>query len=388
MDSMSTEKLTRLGPVPQRLPGPEVSYWRKLPLPLIVVVGVPTLLAVIYYLLIASPRYVSEARFVVRQPSQTSPSGLGFALQGVGLSSTQTDAFAVHEYVTSRDAVEDLKKRVDLKAMLRAAQADPLSRYPRPWEGGSEEDVYKAFQRFVVVGYNSSTGISTLRVEAFRPQDAQSISKVLLEGGERLVNQLNTRSAANAVSEAELSRDQASAKVDDVQRRLTQFRNQEGFIDPARAATESGQLIGGLLETVASLRAERAQLASQAPQSPQLPTIDARIAAFERQIELERGKITGSSGSLAPKIGTYEELVTERELADRELVQAAAAVVSAQQEARRQQLYLDRVVNPNLPDKATEPRRLFGILTIFLSTLLAYAVGWLIIAGVREHKQD
>ncbi|MNY75559.1 hypothetical protein D3C86_2148660 [compost metagenome] len=62
-------------------------------------------------------------------------------------------------------------------------------------------------------------------------------------------------------------------------------------------------------------------------------------------------------------------------------------MLSAEQDARRQRLYLERIVNPNLPDTSTEPRRLRAIITILFSTLLAYGVGWLMWAGVREHKQ-
>jgi capsular polysaccharide transport system permease protein len=44
-----------------------------------------------------------------------------------------------------------------------------------------------------------------------------------------------------------------------------------------------------------------------------------------------------------------------------------------------------RVVEPNLPGKALHPQRLKITATVFFSLLLSYAVGWLILAGVREH---
>ena len=69
-------------------------------------------------LLIATPRYVSEARFIVRASNQSQPSAIGVALQGVGLSTAPSDAFAVHEYITSRDAVTDLGRRYDVGAIL------------------------------------------------------------------------------------------------------------------------------------------------------------------------------------------------------------------------------------------------------------------------------
>jgi capsular polysaccharide transport system permease protein len=76
-----------------------------------------------------------------------------------------------------------------------------------------------------------------------------------------------------------------------------------------------------------------------------------------------------------------------RQLADKEFAATTAALTSAEQESRRQKLYLERIVRPNTPDKATEPERLVQLLTVFLSTLLAYGLGWLVYAGVREHRQ-
>lgn len=387
---MTDSKLNYLGPLPKALTfdRPRPGWMQRLPLPFLIVVVLPTVLAAIYFLLIASPRYVSEARFIVRAPNQSQPSGLGIALQGVGLPQAQTDAFAVHEYIRSRDAVTDLQRRFDLPAVFGPPGADIVSKYPRLGESRSTEGLHKGVQRFVTVGYDASTGISTLRVEAYRPNDARAVANELLAGGERLINAMNARAAADAVRDAERAREEAQTRLAVAQQQLTAFRNRERIIDPARVAGEGLQMIGDLMTTVARLRAERAQLAAEAPNSPQLPLLDARIAAFQRQIEIERANMAGAQGSLAPKISVYEDLVLNREFADKQLAAATAALTTAEQEARRQKLYLDRIVNPSLPDEAMEPRRWLSLLTVFASCLLIYGLLWLMWAGVREHRQD
>lgn len=55
---------------------------RSPPLGFLVIVVLPTLIAAIYYLLIATPRYVVESRFIVRAPEKSQPSSLGVALPG------------------------------------------------------------------------------------------------------------------------------------------------------------------------------------------------------------------------------------------------------------------------------------------------------------------
>ncbi|WP_191557876.1 chain-length determining protein [Brevundimonas aurantiaca] len=386
---MTDAKISYVGPIPDLIAGPPPSkrWWKRIPLAFLLLVVAPTTIAAIYFLLIASPRYVSESRFIVRAAHQAQPSTLGIALQGVGLSNTTSDAFAIHEYISSPDGMREAEKKFDLSKVLSPRGLDVFTGWPRLGEGRSDESRYKGFERFVTIGYDAATGISVLRVEAFDPETAYRLNRTLLEGGEGLVNRLNVRQAEDAVQDARLSVQEARERLAEIQGQLTAFRNQERFVDPARTAAEGSQLIGSLMTTLATLRAERSQLAQEAPQSPQLASLDNRIAAYQRQIDAEREKIAGSSTSLASKIGSYEELVASRELADKELAQATASLISAAQEARRQKLYLERIVEPNIPDKATSPRRLLSILTVLVSMLLAYSVGWLVWAGVREHRQ-
>ncbi|MGA0545367.1 chain-length determining protein [Brevundimonas sp. VNH65] len=386
---MTDPKINYVGPLPQ-LTGPRHSR-RNLAAPLAfgLVVVLPTLIAAVYLLFIATPRYVAEARFMVRQAEEKpAAAGLGAALGSVGISGGTNDAHAVLEYFESADGLRDLQTRVDVRRMYARPGVDAFSKLPKPFSDSSEETFRKQFLKYLTIGYDSQTGLSTLRVQAFTAQDAQRIANAMLEGGEGLVNRLNDRSATDAVRDAERQVSEAQTRLINAQTRLTEFRNREGLIDPATTAKAGSELIGELTVSVANLRAERAQVAADAPNSPQLPFLDSRIRAFERQIAAERQKIVGDAGSLAPKISAYESLMTEREFAEKLVATSAAALNSAQIEARRQRLYLDRVVNPIATDKATQPRRMRGILTVLISTLLIYALGWMVWAGIRESRVE
>jgi capsular polysaccharide transport system permease protein len=385
---MTQSRLNYLGPIEPSAP-PAAGRLRrlpKLPMGFLWVVVVPTAIAMIYYLLIASPRYVSEAQFMVRSGGQDQPSALGVALQGVGLSSSSTNAFAVHQYITSRDSLRDLSRSVDVKAVYGRRGVDFFSRRPLPWQGASFETFYGGFQNYVTVGYDSTTGISTLRVEAFTPQDANAVNVNLLKGGEQLINRLNARSSRDAVVEAQRTLEDAQLRLTQAQSKLTAFRNSEGVIDPARTAQASVQMIGELKLQLATLTAERNQVAADTPASPQLPTMNSRIRALQQQITLEEAQVAGQSDSLAPKISAYEDLTMEKEFSDRLVASATASLNSAQLDARRQHLYLEQIVSSSLPDKPEEPRRWYMILSWFVSTLVIYGLGWLIVASIRESK--
>ena len=100
---------------------------------------------------------LAKAGIPEQQPGVAQPTGLGLALQGVGLSSGMNDAFAVHEYLDSRDSLKILQARYNLKAMLTRPNIDWFSRTPRPWEGTSDEALYKGFKRLLTVGYDAAS---------------------------------------------------------------------------------------------------------------------------------------------------------------------------------------------------------------------------------------
>jgi capsular polysaccharide transport system permease protein len=75
----------------------------------------------------------------------------------------------------------------------------------------------------------------------------------------------------------------------------------------------------------------------------------------------------------------------EREFADRQLASATASLEAARVEAQRQQVYIARVVEPNLAVHPLYPRKLISVGSVFLGLSVAFGIGWLLVAGMREH---
>src|SRR5262245_21937910 len=91
------------------------------------IVGLPTLIAGVYFFAIASDLYLSEVKFMLRGPAKSSTSTLNALLSG---SSTTEDTFAVHEFLMSRDAVRKLEQTNDLRALLSRPEGDLITRFP------------------------------------------------------------------------------------------------------------------------------------------------------------------------------------------------------------------------------------------------------------------
>jgi capsular polysaccharide transport system permease protein len=367
---------------------PRLLRWARANRGPLLFVGLPTLLAMLYYFLIASDLYASEARIVVRSPARMQVSGLAGLLQGSGISRAQDDVYSVHDFILSRDAIAAAGKRLDLRAIFSRPGADFIARYPNPWHRDTSEDFYKYWQHRVEVVFDTTSGICTLTVKAFRAEDAQALAQALLDESEGLVNRLNERSHANAIRDAEAEVRQVEQNVADAQAATLAYRKRETLIDPGKAS-------GAIMENQARLQAELVQararlgeLQRSSPNSPLRADLQAHVTELERQVGAQRSELAGGDGSMAPKISEYEQLQLRQEFAAKELASALASLESARAEARRQQIYLDRVVEPNLPDKALFPKRLISVLIVFISAFLIYSIGRLLLAGVQEHAQD
>jgi capsular polysaccharide transport system permease protein len=289
--------------------------------------------------------------------------------------------------MNSRDAVEDLVKNHRLRDILDRPEGDFLFRFPRFFESSSFESLFRSYRRFVDVNLDTQTGISTLKVRGFRPEDAQMIATALMASGEGLINRLNSRAMDDAVAQSQRQVDDAETRVLEVQTALTKFRNTERLINPTQSSTAGVDLLYKLEEQLDELRAERESLAASARDNPQLPAIDGRITAYNAQIEAERSRLAGQSSSMAPEVSEYERLTLERDMSAKALESAFGGLETARLDARRQQLFLEPVVNPNLPDRALEPDGLLIVTIVLVSGLVIYAIISLLIAGLREHRQ-
>jgi len=348
-------------------------------------VVVPTAIAVAYFGLIASDVYVSESRFVVRSAQrQSQTSVVGALLQGTGLSRAQDDTYPVIDYIQSRDALKELNKR-DYIVDAYGNHGDFLSRFSRSLDG-SFEALWKYYGKHIVtVDLDSTSAIATLQIRSYTADDAANINEKLLEMSERLVNRMNARAAADTVQFAQSQVDVAAAKAKDAAAALATYRDSYTVFDPDRQSALQLQQVTALQAQLFAAQTQLIQLQLIAPQNPQIPVLKTSIATLQQQIEGTTGGVTGGKNSLSNKAAAYARLQLDSQFADKQLASAMAALEGARAEAQRKQLYLERLVQPNTPDIAIEPKRLKSIFEVFALGMIAWGVLSLLLAGVREH---
>jgi capsular polysaccharide transport system permease protein len=351
---------------------------------------VPTLLAALYFGLVASGVYVSESRFVIKSPDRrgSSMSTLAGLIQTTGLSAGHEQTSEVMDYLRSRDALRDLTRRVNVRQTFMGDGTDPLSRYPHPFSADNFESLYKYYRSMVSVHMDNETGMAVLTVKAFDPARAQLLNENLLQLSEGLVNRLNQRSNTKTIAEAENRVEAAQGRVRNARTALSAYRNSSELLDPEQQGAAILQVTNTLIGQQTLLRAKLAELQRVAPNHPSIPALRQRIAALSAQIDAQTGRAVGTSNGLASKLGTYENLMVEQEFSTQMLTAASASLEQARAEALKQQYYLERVVEANKPDDALLPSRLKSILAVAFGSLCLYMVGWMLVVGILEHAPE
>lgn len=357
--------------------------WRRLLHPFVLLVCIPTLAAIAFEYGIAANQYESSAQFIVRTPQQgPSASGLGQML-GLAQGPVPADAHSVDAYLLSHDAVKALGDR-RLTDIFRRPEADLVSRL---WSASPPpETLHKYYVGMVHLTTATETGITTLSVRAFGPIDAKKLADDLLRLGEARVNKLNQRMFDDGLAASERQVREAEAGINQIQAQLTGFRQAQRDADPEKTSAAQIQLAASLQEQAAKARAQlEASAAGLPPTAPQLGIMQRQVASLDAQVAGARARLAGSERSVAAGLGNYEELQMRQQLAAKRFETAQASYQSAREQLLKQQLFIVPVVEPNMPVKALFPKRLTIIATVFFGLLFAYAIGWLVLSGLREH---
>jgi len=349
------------------------------------VVLAPTLLAAIYFGLIASPLYVSEAHVTIRSTKQQSTSVIeAVVTQGAGVNlATETELVA--DYLRSRDLLNRIENQVGFRERYATYKADFFSRLE---PGASREEAHKFFQQVVQVS-DAGSGLLEIKVKAFTAADAHTVIQAAISAAEVVVNQLSDQAQADALTAAQAEVTRALDRVTDALGAIAAFQQAKGDIDPRRSAEAILAVVAGLEASLAEAQIERAELRSVLrPTAPAVKALNSRIGALQRELAQARGRLADNRDSdIAEDVQAFDIEQKKLQLAERAYESALISQQTARQQAQNDRSYLVAYVPPSMPDVATEPKRLYKITTAFVVSLLAFGVGALIIGAIREHAR-
>ncbi|MEM8664542.1 MAG: hypothetical protein AAGF49_10530 [Pseudomonadota bacterium] len=365
-------------------------FGRFLRMLFLVVVVLPTIVTMLFYGFVATDQYATSSAFAVRGASGASSAiDIGGLLNmgGAATDSETADSYILQEYIHSREMVEHLIAEANFLEVYSRQSADPYYRLDPTLP---IEELVSYWQMMSHVDFDTDTGIISLIIRAFRPADAEQVTRKAIEKSEELVNLLSLRAREDSVAAARREVTLAEERFSASRQEIAGWRGNEREIDPTAVAVTQQTLVGTLEGELATRQAElKALLSTMSENAPRVVYVRNQIDALERQIATEKLSVAVRDEGveqpvLTERLSRYEELLAEREFAEKAYISTLASLEQARVEALKQQRYLAVFVRGSAPEESTYPEAFRWTLVVFGSAFLAWGVFALVAAAIRD----
>ena len=356
----------------------------------LICVVLPVIAASVYFFAFASDQYVTGFKFTVRDAQSSAPSSLGAlpALLGVGPSSNPLENYIVTDYLTSRQAVEDIQAKINVTKLYSRPGIDWWARF-NPAQPIERFVIY--WQRMVTASYDQVTGLSSAEVRAFTPDDTYLIASTLVTFSEELINRIANKGLRDAVRFAETDVQRAETRLKAVRGQITDFRNKEQVIDPTAGVVTSNVLLAQTLRAnLSQLQTQLSALTKQnlSSTAPAAVFLQSQIKATREElatVEAQVGHMTEGSTPLSQVVGQFEQLTLESQFAQNMVVSAMQNLELARTALYAQHIYVTTYVDPAVPQSSLYPKRILSVCVTGFVCLLFWTIGLLTVRSVREH---
>lgn len=350
------------------------------------VVLLPFAITVSYLGFFAHDRFQSSSVLLVKQVGDAQigdSSGLG-ALLGVANTSNE-DSNILKEYMTSRDMVEKLNQKLDLRQAF-AVQGDPLFSLN---DDAAIEELVEHFKKMVKVTLDEKTMMLSVSSQGFSPEFSLKLNKALLQESDAFINVLSRNIALEQQSFAEQQLSDANDKLKAARNDLISYQNKHGTFDPELQAQAVATLVAGLQSNLAQLRTEERTLLSYLNEdAPQVVAIRSQISSVKKQIDDENAKLTSpNNAKLNKTVADFEELKAQVVFATDLYKLSLGSLEKSRLEAAQKLKKLVIITEPRLAQDAIYPRKVYIAFSTFLILNIIFAIGLLIHSIIREHRE-
>jgi capsular polysaccharide transport system permease protein len=345
----------------------------------------PFALTLLYYVFIASDRYVSESRVTVKQSGGNQDvTSIAAGLLTGGSPSSREDNLVLKDYILSLDMLNYLDTAIELRQSYQQ-QGDYFSRL---WPWASQEDFYKHYLKRVEITYDDLTGALIIRTQGYRADFARRMNAAIMHQSEKFINDSSHKIAEEQLRFITGELKKANDELLAARQKLLGFQNRYNVLDPVEKAKALSAFVLQLESDIARQETELKHLRTfLAENSAQVVTLRDRLLAMKQQLAEEKQKISGGqSGKLNTISSQYMLLQFQAEFALDKYKAALSAYEKTRVEASRKVKNLMVISSPHQQQEAEYPRRAYILLTVLLGLLILFGISRLIIATIEDHK--
>lgn len=239
----------------------------------------------------------------------------------------------------------------------------------------------------VHIEYDDYAGVLRVKAQAYDPKTAQAITRLLVEEGERFMNQIAREIAEAQVTFLSGQVALAHERLALARRNILSFQNSKGMVSPQVAAENIVAIISKLEAQRAEIQTQLASLpAKLVPDHPNILMLKKSLVAVEAQITQENGKLASTSGkALNLTVDEFHRLEMEVNFTQDVYKTALIALERGRVEATRTLKKVSVLQVPTFPEYPLEPRRIYNAVVTLLFTVFIVGIIKLTEQIVRDH---
>jgi capsular polysaccharide transport system permease protein len=327
------------------------------------------LLAIVYFGLIASPVYVSNASLMVRNGESTS-SNMTSLLSGATGNGAEFGGYVFKDFAKSWEEFDRLNRSLDLAGHYR--KGDLIGRFGGPLTlfRTNEIELWRYYQRSIGTKVDTKSGIVSLEVEGYDPVFANKLATALLRDAVANLTAMNGQREKQLMASSNRRVEELSAQLTQREAALANHRQRTGIFDPSEIYQARLNLLNNLAVRQTELAGKQGAALRETPNSPMLTDLSAAISATRARIGEEEARIAETSRRAA----AYDSLRVMRDNTVSMLNQASTAMYEAQRDAINNGYFLNVISQPSMPPAPELPHRLRWILGIAMVSLLVWAI--------------
>lgn len=345
----------------------------------------PVILCIFYFIFMASDRYVSRAKVIVKLASAGSNNKLELSLAGLNPAAAMREPLFVKEYIHSVDMLQKIDKETAYRKHVTDARIDLISRL---WNSSTQEDFHAYYMDHTKIIFDPISSMLTLEAEGFSREYAQTLLTSIISSSETFLNEMSHQLAREQMIFVEKEMTDAQEELRKAKKAINDFQAQHRMVSPAKQAEGLLGMLQGLRSELVKEQTNLKGLESFMDRRA-LEVIQSRqkIEALEKQISIEEQRLaSGGSRALTGLQAQFQDLEVELEFALNKYKTALTGLEAARMQAYRKLAHLVVVENPTLPDEAYYPRKIYNIITLFVVLNVLYALTVMIAATIREHR--
>lgn len=341
-------------------------------------------IAVLYFGLIASDRYVSRAQIVIKQADQIKMLPDALSMLGLGGTNHQ-DVLLMQDYLYSPDLLVKLDKELGLKSHYQSKKVDYFSRLP---SNANQEEFIEYYRNHLTLHLDELSGVLTIELQAFDPVYGQRVVMLMLKESEVFINKLGHQVALEQLAFVEKEVDRAYQRLQEEKNKVLDFQNSHHLISPESTSSARLEMVSQIEGELARQQAQLKQLQSYMKDTaPAVIAVKIRVDALNEQLNQEKARLTGMDKDAMNEVtARYLDIKTQANLAADLYKTGLVSLEQARIEAYRKLKHLLIITQPSLAEAAEYPRRLYNLATIGVLLCLLYGLIVMSLATLREHQ--